>query len=449
MSPRVSGQTDSRAFFFSRVPCPLCVLLSFFRSFVLWLYAGTGLAGVFISTIGVILALASTENYLADVPMIGWSFYIFAALVAVISVVGISWLVQQPWVISTLKRVERQRLERMKTYMRRHRQKQREGARLVPIAEEAEDLEEERQRKAEEQEEDERRREETPARPRGVREELQVGTPLSPSDESSPGTNEVLEADDTFADQSSNDMSGAVRPRLEQQQQSQISSLIPDNTTTTPYSLTGEGWSSGYGSGQQQSYSRSQDLSSFSRSRRALTPLPFRTFCQVLRYSLVPNLLSVSLTFFVTRNIFPRLGPLLWNFRQPSPYSLLIYGAIFVWSEFLGRCLPLIGRIIRRFGRWIFVPRKYLLLAVVARAVLYIPFVLGGKLHDTLILNSRWWCGVNVAVLGLTHGWFCTLSYIYTIESLTRLDEKEFTGPLVIIAVSSGTVAGLFSSYLY
>lgn len=396
------------------------------------------------------MALASSEeSYFADVPMIGWAFYIFAALVAVISVVGISWLVQQPWVISTFKRVERQRLERMKTYMRRHHQKEHTGARLVPIVEETEDLEEERQRKAEEREEDERRREETPARPRGVTEELQVGSPLSPSGESSPWTNEDLEANDRFADQSSNDMSSAVRPRLEQQQQSQISSLAPDNTTTTPYSQTAEGWSSGYGSGQQQSYSRSREISSFSRSHRPVTPLPFRTFCQVLRHSLVPNLLSVFLTFFMTRNMFPRLGPILWNFRQPSPYSLLIYGAVFVWSDLLGRCLPVIGRIIGRLRRWIFVPQKYLLLAVLVRAVLYIPFVLGGKLHDTLILNSRWWYGVNVAALGLTHGWLCTLSYVYSVASLSRLDEKEFTGPLTIIAISLGTVAGLFSSYLY
>ncbi|PFH38413.1 nucleoside transporter protein [Besnoitia besnoiti] len=159
-----------------------------------------------------------------------------------------------------------------------------------------------------------------------------------------------------------------------------------------------------------------------------------------------PEMSAVFVTFFITLNIYPLLGPTLLNYNQSFPNHFLILFGVYGIGDLVGRSLPDLSRTAAWLS-WLMLPRKYLLLSAFSRALFYIPFLAGYKLKGVPVVNDIWWYAIIMFFLALTHGWTGTLGFIYCGTKIENLGEKDFTGPLTVIALSLGLVAGLYVAY--
>ncbi|KFH11571.1 nucleoside transporter [Toxoplasma gondii VAND] len=160
-----------------------------------------------------------------------------------------------------------------------------------------------------------------------------------------------------------------------------------------------------------------------------------------------PELLSIFLNFFITMNLFPRVGPVLWKYSQNISNHFLILFGVFSVGDVAGRWLPDLSQATTRL-QWLMLPRTWLLPAVLFRTIFYVPFCLGYKVEGAPVINDFWWYVIVMFLFAVTHGWTSTLGYIYCVSVPSRLDEKEIAGPLAVIALSLGLVTGLYIAFL-
>ncbi|KEP67058.1 UNVERIFIED_CONTAM: nucleoside transporter [Hammondia hammondi] len=160
-----------------------------------------------------------------------------------------------------------------------------------------------------------------------------------------------------------------------------------------------------------------------------------------------PELLAIYLNFFITMNLFPRVGPVLWKYSQNISNHFLILFGVFSVGDVAGRWLADISQATTRVP-WLMLPRTWLLPAVLFRTIFYIPFCLGYKLEGAPVINDFWWYVIVMFLFAVTHGWTSTFGYIYCVSIPSRLDEKEIAGPLAVIALSLGLVTGLYIAFL-
>lgn len=157
---------------------------------------------------------------------------------------------------------------------------------------------------------------------------------------------------------------------------------------------------------------------------------------------------AVTILFFVSMNNFPKLGPVGWHYNQHVPNHFIILFGVWSTGEFLGRVTPDLCRVSKRWFGWTMVNPKILLPFSCSRFIFYVPFVLGYKLVDTAVVNDFWWYTLVMFLFSYTHGWICTLSFIYSII-FVREEEKGITSSLAVIGLSLGILAGLYTALAY
>ncbi|PFH32893.1 nucleoside transporter protein [Besnoitia besnoiti] len=162
----------------------------------------------------------------------------------------------------------------------------------------------------------------------------------------------------------------------------------------------------------------------------------------------LPHLLNICITFFISLNNFPKIGPISWNYnQQPANHFLVIFG-VYALGEMIGRFLPDCTRLSSKYFSWTMIPPRFVLYFTFSRAIFYVPYFLGYKLHDTTVLNDFWWYCIVTLLFGITHGWLTTLGFIYSLTSV-RDCERGVTGPLSVLFLSVGVLAGLYLAIAY
>ncbi|PFH38517.1 nucleoside transporter protein [Besnoitia besnoiti] len=171
-----------------------------------------------------------------------------------------------------------------------------------------------------------------------------------------------------------------------------------------------------------------------------------RPWTSVFR-SALPWLFMTVLHMFISFHLFPKVGPLSWNYDSPPKNYLVICFGVFYVVEFIGRSLPDLHGV-RGLG-FLHLSRRAFVIAEVSRLLLFVPFILGYALKGVPFINSFYWYCILIAVLSLTQGWLGTLTFYYSVNSVESPVERELTGPMAAIASPLGCVIGLYTATPY
>lgn len=160
------------------------------------------------------------------------------------------------------------------------------------------------------------------------------------------------------------------------------------------------------------------------------------------------ELLSVFLVFFVTFNLFPKVGPVSLNFKDKCPEKMvLLFGMMFI-GDFVGRCILPLSNVWRPF-RLFFLSRNATIAASFLRICFYIPFTLAMKLENVAFVNSFAWLMILQFLLAVTLGWIAALSQVYCSLSVVRASEKVRISSLLSIIIAVAISAGLYVAIAY
>ncbi|EPR59898.1 nucleoside transporter protein [Toxoplasma gondii GAB2-2007-GAL-DOM2] len=161
-------------------------------------------------------------------------------------------------------------------------------------------------------------------------------------------------------------------------------------------------------------------------------------------------LFCVFFNFFVTLNLFPRVGPIMWHypgFAKNGPQYIILFG-LFSIGDLCGKSLPDLATLSPRVGRWLTIPEKLLLPIVLSRVVLAVFFLLGAYLVNAFF-NSFALYVILILLLSVTSGWCATASMVYACSSVKRFEEKEIVGPMSVLMLLVGIMAGVYSALAY
>ncbi|CBZ53506.1 putative adenosine transporter [Neospora caninum Liverpool] len=175
-------------------------------------------------------------------------------------------------------------------------------------------------------------------------------------------------------------------------------------------------------------------------------PFGVRPWPFVLKAAL-PWLFMLILHMFISFHLFPKVGPLSWNYENPPKNYLVILFGIFYVAEFIGRSLPDLCTI-KGLG-FLHLPRRAFVIAELARLLFFIPFVLGYAVSNVPFVNNFYWYCCLIGALSLTQGWLGTLAFYYAVNSVESPTERELTGPMAAIASPFGCVIGLYTAAPY
>ncbi|OEH77933.1 hypothetical protein cyc_01083 [Cyclospora cayetanensis] len=161
-------------------------------------------------------------------------------------------------------------------------------------------------------------------------------------------------------------------------------------------------------------------------------------------------LLCVFFTFVVSLNLYPRVGPMSWNygggFSAANEQYIILFG-VFCVFDFVGKALPDLARHSRL--QWLRLSKRSLVSLVLSRALLGVFFILGMLCRNHPFLNAFPWYVCLVGALALTSGCCATASISGACNSVTRFEEKEIVGPAAVLMLLLGIACGVYSAYIY
>ncbi|KAL8436699.1 hypothetical protein ACSSS7_001524 [Eimeria intestinalis] len=160
-------------------------------------------------------------------------------------------------------------------------------------------------------------------------------------------------------------------------------------------------------------------------------------------------IVSIFIIFFVTCNLFPRVGPLQWDTANPPKNHLVWLLGVFPFGDTLGRCFCILADRVAWFKRIIFFPPKLLPWVCVLRFILYVPFFLSKHLGDNVVLSAFWFQMLEMVALSVTNGWLVTVGFIYSFDAVADVRYKRHVGPLDTVSVILGILSGLYIALLY
>ncbi|PFH32195.1 hypothetical protein BESB_021360 [Besnoitia besnoiti] len=161
-------------------------------------------------------------------------------------------------------------------------------------------------------------------------------------------------------------------------------------------------------------------------------------------------LFCVFFNFFVTLNLFPRVGPIMWHypgFAKNGPQYIILFG-LFSVGDFCGKSIPDLSALFPQLKRWLTIPEKMLLPVVLGRLVFAVFFLLGAYLTNDFF-NSFALYVILIFLLSVTNGWCATASMLYASSSVKRFEEKEIVGPTSVLMLLVGIMAGVYSALAY
>lgn len=160
------------------------------------------------------------------------------------------------------------------------------------------------------------------------------------------------------------------------------------------------------------------------------------------------ELLSVFLVFFVTFNLFPKVGPVSFNFQDKCPAKIVLFFGMQFIGDFVGRCILPLSNACRMF-RFFFLSRNATIAASFLRICFYIPFILAMKMENVPFVNNFAWLMILQFLLAVTLGWVAALSQVYCSQSVVRASEKVRISSLLSIIIAVAISAGLYVAIAY
>lgn len=173
-----------------------------------------------------------------------------------------------------------------------------------------------------------------------------------------------------------------------------------------------------------------------------------QTLWKVLRLAGVP-VACIFVLFFVTCNLFPRVGPSQWHTVNPPKNHLVWLFGIFPFGDTLGRCLCVFagkGFFIKKI---ILFPPRLLPWISFLRAGLYVPFFLSKHLADNVVLSAFWFQVLEMIAISVSHGWLATVAFMYSFNAVQDVRDKRRVGPLGTLSLLFGIMSGLYFALLY
>lgn len=153
--------------------------------------------------------------------------------------------------------------------------------------------------------------------------------------------------------------------------------------------------------------------------------------------------------FFVTCNLFPRVGPAQWHTANPPKNHLVWLFGIFPFGDTFGKCLCTLADKGFRFKKIILFPPKLLPWVTLLRAVLYVPFFLSKHLVDNVVFSSFWCQMLEMVLISVSHGWLATVAFMYSFDAVPDVRDKRDVGPVGILSLIFGIMSGLYFALLY
>ncbi|CDJ64626.1 adenosine transporter, putative [Eimeria necatrix] len=201
---------------------------------------------------------------------------------------------------------------------------------------------------------------------------------------------------------------------------------VPDDTPTSVVDL-------------EESKVRQSSGPAGSQDESLLPPRPWLTMIKGSWW----ELLSLFLVFFITFSLFPKVGPVSFNFEGKSPSKMvLLFGMEFV-GDFLGRSCLTLPNLHSAFG-FLFLPRNGTIIASFLRLIFYVPFLMAMKMENVPFINNFVWLMIIQLLLAFTLGWIGTLTLIHCSLSVTRVSEKARMGSLSTIVLAVAIGIGLY-----
>ncbi|KAL8449882.1 hypothetical protein Emed_002845 [Eimeria media] len=160
-------------------------------------------------------------------------------------------------------------------------------------------------------------------------------------------------------------------------------------------------------------------------------------------------IVSIFFIFFITCNLFPRVGPLQWDTANPPKNHLVWLLGVFPVGDTLGRCFCIFADKMMGLKRIIFFPPKLLPFICVLRFLLYVPFFLSKHLVGNVVFSAFWFQMLEMVVLSVTNGWLVTVSFIYSFDAVEDVRYKRHVGPLDTLSIIIGILSGLYIALLY
>ncbi|CBZ51026.1 conserved hypothetical protein [Neospora caninum Liverpool] len=161
-------------------------------------------------------------------------------------------------------------------------------------------------------------------------------------------------------------------------------------------------------------------------------------------------LFCVFFNFFVTLNLFPRVGPIMWHypgFAKNGPQYIILFG-LFSIGDLCGKSIPDLAALFPRWGRWFTISEKMLLPVVLSRTLFAVFFLLGAYLVNAFF-NAFALYVILILLLSVTSGWCATASMMYACASVKRFEEKEIVGPMSVLMLLVGIMTGVYSALAY
>ena len=169
---------------------------------------------------------------------------------------------------------------------------------------------------------------------------------------------------------------------------------------------------------------------------------------RVLQQSGIP-IACVFLLFFVTCNLFPRVGPLQWKTTTPPKNHLVWLLGVFPFGDTIGKCLCAYAEQGKFLKGFVMFPPRVLPWLTLLRFALYVPFFLSKHLQENAVFNAFWFQIIEMIILSVSHGWFATLAFIYSVDAVPDVREKKHVGPIAIVSLILGILSGLYFALLY
>ncbi|KAL8439850.1 hypothetical protein Efla_004376 [Eimeria flavescens] len=153
---------------------------------------------------------------------------------------------------------------------------------------------------------------------------------------------------------------------------------------------------------------------------------------------------SIFIIFFVTCNLFPRVGPLQWYITNPPRNHLVWLLGVFPFGDTLGRCLCIFADKAECFNKIIMFPPKMLPWLCCLRFLLYVPFFLSKHLVDNVVFSAFWFQALEMIVISVTNGWFITIAFMYSFDAVSDVRHKRHVGPLGTLCIIMGIISADF-----
>lgn len=151
--------------------------------------------------------------------------------------------------------------------------------------------------------------------------------------------------------------------------------------------------------------------------------LPPRSLGPVMKDCWLP-VFSCCLLLLVSLSIYPSIAP--YGFHQTYTWTTIINGLSLI-AHTIVRFLPV-------YIKSIHIGQYWLLGLIVARLCVFFPlFLTVYKLKDIPVLHNPWFLSVCIMIFGGLHGYACTLTDIYAVNSVTHPQEVATVSKILVL----------------